>query len=614
MISIWKKWTSVLWGMILICVWSCSDKKEDFSDIPGIEKYSWSPTVSFSPDGETVQVSFTALEEWSAWEEADWCTLSSNSGSKGQSSLSITVEKNQMGVSRTTEVVFYVKGYKSVSFVLKQEKQEKSPLGNENTEMNVAIDKYLQTHYLWNDEYMSMTRDLTIPYVDAYENYLKQTLLQMTTNTLDKKRYVYSYTDDGEPIYDYKLYSFVDRVSKAKSRNVSYAGVNHDIEKDAPTNSYGFSMINLVNLTDETGKPSGKYAYVVSSVYPNSPATIMGVKRGDIIYKVNDKQIDQTNYVNYYLELLQPTQNSVKIMVGKGSDDPEEKTLVALPTDKTPILMSKVLEESGHKIGYLCYESFNAAYDDDLLEAIIDLKSQGITDLVLDLRYNGGGYVISSMMLSSCIAGDKCDKQKFIYTRYNKSRMADVEKTERETGEMYDEEAGYFYTEYSYPIYYGVDLSSYSLDLNHLYVLTTGSTASSSELLISSLRGIDVPVTVIGEATNGKNVGMEIKRFDAGNYSYELVPITFQYYNAKLETIPEDGMSVDYPVNDWNNGFVDFGEKEEPMLAKALELITGVKAVAQSRNVSQYMLKLESVYIPSLEKRLKGALVIRSDE
>ena len=103
-------------------------------------------------------------------------------------------------------------------------------------------------------------------------------------------------------------------------------------------------------------------------------------------------------------------------------------------------------------------------------------------------------------------------------------------------------------------------------------MLTSANTASASEAVINSLRGIDIPVTLIGTTTNGKNVGMEGISFTAGSYLYELTPITFQGYNAKQQTVNPDGMEVDKIVEDWGPaGYVDFGASEP--LIRAISML-----------------------------------------
>ena len=90
------------------------------------------------------------------------------------------------------------------------------------------------------------------------------------------------------------------------------------------------------------------------------------------------------------------------------------------------MLYRDVLEYGEHKIGYLVYASFDAAFDGELLDALQAFKDAGINDLILDLRLNGGGYVMSSRMLASCIAGARCEGQVFQYYRYNDTRMASL--------------------------------------------------------------------------------------------------------------------------------------------------------------------------------------------
>ena len=161
-----------------------------------------------------------------------------------------------------------------------------------------------------------------------------------------------------------------------------------------------------------------------------------------------------------------------------------------------------------------------------------------------------------------------------------------------------------------YDNYYGVDLSSYALGLNKAYVLVTPSTASSSEVCVLVLRGLGLDVTLIGdEHTNGKNVGMETKNFELGDYKYEVVPISFQYYNCEKNTVSSDGFKVDYQVADWNSGFVDFGEKHEPMLAKAIELITG--NASSSRSAMQAgNVQAKTLPMPRVKRHLQGAIVL----
>lgn len=599
--------------LVAVMVTACSEKEEDFSNVPGATEYTWSATESATAEGGNMSFSFTALDDWTAsfsetttaTKSSSWVTLSPSTGSKGKVTLTVKVDKNEEASARKGVVNIVFDKYKIVSFGVQQEagEPEVTPPVAGKTDMNATVDKFLAKYYLWNDEYQGMERDLNIPYVSSSDNFLNTTLLSMTTNTLDKKWY--------ESTNSYLLYSYLlQNEKKSSTRSVQTAGVDHGIEKDDPISSYGFSRIMGVYLTDKSGTPTGEYAFVVCAVYPGSAATAFDLNRGTIIYKVDGKSINNSNLDATYWELLYPSKSQVQVTIVA---DGAEKTLTLMPSkiDPSPILYSDVIEHEGHKVGYLVYSGFDAAYDDELLTTIKSLKDGGATDLILDFRYNGGGHVVSSMMLSACVAGSVVKDKVFYYQRFNKTRMDDVEGMKK-AGYNYDATAGYYYENFPFDDYYGVNLADYALSMPRLYVLTSSSTASASELLVNSLRGIDFPVTLIGGKTNGKNVGMEVTEFDSGNYSYELAPISFQYYNAKSKTIPSDGIDVDYEVDEWNNGLIDFGQVDEPMLAKALQLITGAtESKATTRAASTITMKPMPVQPQQpVQPRRQGALML----
>ena len=601
----------LLYLLIIICgcLWlnACSDKaKEDFSNIPGVQNETWPSVVSCNPNGEVFSFSFEALGKWTAVSSDDWCKLSIASGDKGKSNLKIVVDWNKTAAMRNATITISIEGYKSVVISLEQETEMTSESG---LDINYVIDEYLADQYLWNDDYKKLVRDFSIPYVDSYENFLRTTLMGMTANSLDKKKQLIGYDAHGNPIYDYILYSYITRIGKEGiSRNVNMGtGVSHGVDK-VKKKSYGFSSIEGVDFIDDEGQTTGKLGLVVQSVYPNSSASLCDIHRGMIITRVNGKDITNSNYVSFYLELLNPTQANIKLSV-EYPDSISELILTSTMIEPTPILVNKVLEVGSNRIGYLMYDSFDAAYDDDLLNVLANFKSKNITDLILDLRYNGGGYVISSNMLSACLVGNGCRDRIFHYYRYNDRRMADIEGTQKSTGNIYDKVIGLFGEKYMYDDYYGVNLAPYSLDLKRLFVLTTNSTASASEALINALRGHGIHVVIIGEETNGKNVGMEAIEFNSGGYTYELAPITFQGYNEKKQTVPSNGFAVDYAVADWNNGYADFCDFNEPMFYKAYELITGASRSAVATSVPQGHVNGRILHLPIVNRRPEGMIV-----
>ena len=581
-------------GLMLLCAvlaFSCKDDEVIPAERqPGVTEQTWGQTEMYNGDYGTYSFTFMAASSWTASTDApSWCTVTP-SGVAGQSTLTVTLQANTTGTSRQCTVTLVVSGHKGASFDISQQSGGGGTVAADP--VNEEVDKYLLSRYLWNDEYREIERDLTIPYTNQLNNFMYNTLMGMETNTLDKKMRYDAY---GQP-YE-QLYSYFVRSPYTRTRAEGNVGrVNHGIQKGGNINSYGFFEFTIVQFSN-----ADYYGLAPMGTYPGSPAEEAGVGRGDIIVLVNDQYITDSNVNQILYELLYPSSGSVELVLNEETPRPIEITATSL--DPTPILHREVIEQGSNRVGYLVYTSFDAGYDNDLLAAIGELKNAGITDLILDFRYNGGGHVITSNMLSSCIAGSAGDGQVWQYYRYNDERMATPQETSEETGYPYDEAANLFYEGfYGTGNYYGEDLSAYALDLDRLYVLTSANTASASEAVINSLRGIDIPVTLIGTTTNGKNVGMEGISFTAGSYLYELTPITFQGYNAKLQTVNPDGMEVDKIVEDWGPaGYVDFGASE-PLVAAALEDITGVapQAVPATRSANGDVRKAD-VQLPQFE-------------
>lgn len=183
-------------------------------------------------------------------------------------------------------------------------------------------------------------------------------------------------------------------------------GVSHGVVKEK---EYGFGIAGLmgVRFVDGNNQPTGEYGLVVTSVYPDSPASEAGFRRGTFFAQYNGAAITAANLNSVYGTLIAPGgASTVKLTENKQGAQPV--SLTAREIYPNPVIHSEVITSGAHRIGYLVYDSFDAAYDDELLAAVKKLKDGNITDMVLDLRNNGGGHVISSNMLSTCIAGAAC--------------------------------------------------------------------------------------------------------------------------------------------------------------------------------------------------------------
>ena len=189
-----------------------------------------------------------------------------------------------------------------------------------------------------------------------------------------------------------------------------------------------------------------------------------------------------------------------------------------------------------------------------------------VDELILDLRYNPGGYVNTCKYLSNSIVNERGYNEIFQQCTYNDILTKELKK---DTG------SGKTFTRFSTPDNGQNVLGSpmYGLNLKRVFVLTSKHSASASEAAIISMRPF-MDVIIIGEQTYGKGVGSWTIRDN--KYRYQLQPITMRYHNALMETTPDEGIAADYIVPDgYTTSKKELGDKSEPLLAKALVIILG---------------------------------------
>ncbi|MGS0524066.1 S41 family peptidase [Zobellia nedashkovskayae] len=167
---------------------------------------------------------------------------------------------------------------------------------------------------------------------------------------------------------------------------------------------------------------------VVTYILPNSDASSKEIARGNIFNGVDGQTLNRSNYIdllfgdnaNYTLNMADFSGDSV---VGNG----KEVALIKIENfSENPIYINKIIEQNGKKIGYLMYNSFLAAYDDQLNTVFGEFKAENIDELILDFRYNGGGRVTSAIQIASAVYGTETD-QLLLRARYNDKIMANSE-------------------------------------------------------------------------------------------------------------------------------------------------------------------------------------------
>ena len=313
----------------------------------------------------------------------------------------------------------------------------------------------------------------------------------------------------------------------------------------------------------------------VRYVIPNSDASTKNIKRGDIFYAVNGTQLTDANYA----ALLFGSNNDYTLNmadINGGVFTPNGKTVTLTKTvlDENPILVNTVITSGSKKIGYLLYNGFYSNYDTKLNEAFGTLKSQGITDLVLDLRYNGGGSVTTATRLASMITGSFTG-QVFSKQQWNaKIESYYATNNPESLKDFFVDKIG------TIPIN--------SLNMTKIYILTSRSSASASELVINGLKPY-MNVVQIGDVTVGKNVG-SVTLYDSptfgkdkrnANHRYAMQPIVLKIVNSVGFGDYQSGLTPTFPLKESLNNLGVLGAASEPLLNLAIAKITGTAKTKQ---------------------------------
>ena len=265
----------------------------------------------------------------------------------------------------------------------------------------------------------------------------------------------------------------------------------------------------------------------VAWVEPGSPAARAGVLRGDTLVTVDGTSADAADQagvdaLNAGLFPSAAAQDHRFVWRRAGSDI--STTLTSAKVTKHPVPLTKVLAQDGRKIGYLVFNDHIAPAESALITAINTLKTAAVDELVLDLRYNGGGFLFIASELAYMVAGPaRTAGQVFEQLRYNAKRSADTNSADARTP-FYDTSCildGNFQCTRQEPLP--------TLGLSRVVVLTGPGTCSASEAIVNGLRGVGVEVVLVGDTTCGKPYGFTGR----DNCGITYFPIEFMGVNAQ---------------------------------------------------------------------------------
>lgn len=317
----------------------------------------------------------------------------------------------------------------------------------------------------------------------------------------------------------------------------------------------------------------------IKFVSPNSPAEAKGLKRGFRITKINGRTEISTAVsanVSFVSDAVFGSAASVSFTVEKPGGATEEIVLSRASYTNNPIFHSSVISVGSKKVGYIVYNSFTTNSRDALKTKIAEFAAAGATELVVDLRYNGGGSVATADIFTNLLAPAGLNGTT-MYTTFWTKTMQDGKakilenqpltdangKLQPFTGGVNGKYATYADIDYKPAANREVFAKIGTANFTKVYFLVLSGTASASELLINNLKP-HLNVQLIGAKTFGKPVGFFAISID----NIDLYIPQFETKNSLNEGGYFTGLPVNFAIVD--DVTKDFGDRNEALLAAAL--------------------------------------------
>lgn len=300
-----------------------------------------------------------------------------------------------------------------------------------------------------------------------------------------------------------------------------------------------------------------KQSLLVRYVFADSPADKALMQRGDKIVAIDNKSI--ANWISE-IEAGQATYDDMFGLNEAGiartyqwqQQDGTIRTqqLVKTSVRTNSVLHRQVFDSEQGKVGYLVLKEFIQPTEQELITAFKDFSAQSVQELVLDLRYNGGGLIQRANQLASLLAWNQVRNKTFLQYKYNSKNAG--------SNRSFD---------------FSLGSASDPLNLTRVFILTSAATCSASEMLINALSPF-VDVVSIGAKTCGKPYGMHFVQI----CDKVVTAVNFQTFNALGQGDFLDGLAVECEVTDFVNG--NWGALTDPLLAEAMQYIQSNKCSA----------------------------------
>ncbi len=436
----------------------------------------------------------------------------------------------------------------------------------EDTPANIEIQNFvwkgLNAYYLWQDQ---------VP--------------NLSDRRFNNDQELYSYLgQNGNPAdFFYSLLYLPNEYPKDPNRTYSW------IVDDYIALRQAFSGIRLTSGMKVEGADyidgSGDYYVYVYDVVKGSDADANGVTRGMLITEVNGTKITRAN-ANTLFGGDSFTIHLADYNMGNPLSNGTTITLTKTQITENPIKEAKVIIEGTRKIGYLMYNQFSRDFDQQLNAVFTDFKSEIIDDLIIDLRYNGGGSVQTAVYLGSMITG-QFNGDLFAKEVWNSKVMEVTDPnllinnfTDRILNKDNDGKVI-------------LDETINSVEMPTVYFIVSDESASASELVINALDAY-IDVKLVGIQTYGKHVG-SITLFDSDNFrengpgfntnhTWAMQPIVLEIQNKDGQNKP-DGFIPEVTMDEDPGNLGILGDPTEPLLERTIQyIVNGARGTSSAKS------------------------------
>lgn len=304
------------------------------------------------------------------------------------------------------------------------------------------------------------------------------------------------------------------------SDRYSYKGPTADFQRffgDGVSRGYGLFVAGL----EVEGRPD--LPLRVRYIEPQSDAAAKGIVRGETIVSINGRPASEYIAADDFDVLVPDNVGQQLQLVVRGAGGDRSVTLVAQDYRLSPVTGARVVSTPlGRKVGYVVIKDMIDQVDAPLASAFAQFRAEGVSEVVIDLRYNGGGFVSTGRLVASHVGGARTAGLDYVRLLYNDRGWAANQS-------------------------FGFTSPANALGLTRAYVLSGPRTCSASEQVINGLRGVGVEVVQIGDVTCGKPVGFNAQDGGCGD-TYSIV--TFESVNARNEGRYFDGLVPQCEVAD----------------------------------------------------------------